>query len=112
MKIAITGSRNWADADLIAAELEKLNISELLHGGAMGADTLAATWAERQGIPTRVFLPDYPKHGKRATHIRNWELVQAADGVVAFWDGASKGTQSTIDKARKAGKLISVVNQP
>jgi hypothetical protein len=40
--------------------------------------------------------------------IRNQDIVNAADKVVAFWDGVSKGTKNTIDTAKKLGKEVTV----
>jgi hypothetical protein len=47
-------------------------------------------------------MDDWDKHGKAAGFIRNQEIVDNCDFVVAFWDGASRGTKDTIDRARKA----------
>lgn len=110
MKLAITGSRNWTDAQRLADELEKLEITELLHGGAEGADRMAAAWAAAKGLKVTEIRPDYKTNGKAATHIRNAALVNLADRVLAFWDGRSKGTGGTIAKARRAGKLLKIVS--
>lgn len=109
MKITITGSRNWTNTDLLIETLERYTITELIHGGATGADQLAANWAKEKSIKITERKPDYDTHKSTATHVRNSEMVQMADGVIAFWDGESKGTASTIEKARKAGKLLQVV---
>lgn len=110
MKIAITGSRSWDDADTLAATLDSYRMTELLHGGAEGADQLADTWAKEKGMKVTELKPDYDAHGAAAPHVRNAELVKLADGVIAFWDGQSKGTAGTIAKARRAGKLLKIVS--
>ena len=51
---------------------------------------------------------DWKQHGKAAGMIRNAEMVRAADWVVAFWDGKSKGTKNTIDTALRLGKRLEV----
>ena len=111
MKIAITGSRTITDAPELLAELEKLKgeITELLHGGAAGPDTLAAQWATAAGLIVTELRPDYIRHGKAAPHIRNAELVRRAAMMLACWDGESNGTASTIAKARKMGKPTKIV---
>ncbi len=109
MKIAITGSRTWTNAQKIDDELEKLEITELLHGGAEGADQMAAAWATLKGVKVTEIKPNYTKNGPAAPHIRNADLVKLADQVLAFWDGKSKGTGSTIAKAKRAGKLLKIV---
>jgi hypothetical protein len=40
--------------------------------------------------------------------MRNKDIVNAVDYVVAFWDGASKGTANSIALAKKAGKGLVV----
>ncbi|MDJ1484927.1 DUF2493 domain-containing protein [Cytophagaceae bacterium YF14B1] len=109
MRITITGSRNWTDEQLLIQTLERYTITELIHGGAIGADLMAANWARERSIKVTERKPDYDTHKATATHVRNTEMVQMADGVIAFWDGESKGTASTIEKAQKAGKLLQVV---
>lgn len=65
--------------------------------------------AAAHGLPYKEFPADWEAHGKRAGFIRNQQIVNYADRVVAFWDGESKGTKSTIDMALKAKKRLDVV---
>ena len=37
------------------------------------------------------------------------EMVMRADWVLAFWDGKSKGTESSINQARRLGKHVEIV---
>jgi hypothetical protein len=39
---------------------------------------------------------------------RNQRLVDQCDLLVAFWDGASTGTRSTVDRARDSGRDVQV----
>lgn len=39
---------------------------------------------------------------------RNQRLVEACDVLVAFWDGNSKGTRATVERALDAGKEVHV----
>ena len=81
--------------------LEKHYISQIVSGGAKGADSLAARYANEKGIPLVVFLPVWDKYGKRAGFVRNKEIVKASDIVICFWDGQSRGTKHSIDYAEK-----------
>lgn len=67
----------------------------------MGADKLAEKYAKHYDIPTKIFLPDWNQFGKSAWYIRNKLIVENADIVIAFYDGASKGTKLTIDLVKK-----------
>ncbi len=111
MVVAVTGSRAVTEAPELLEELERLKgqITELLHGGAAGPDTLAARWAVAAGLPVTELRPDYAKHGKAAPHIRNAELVRRADMVLACRDGQSTGTASTIQKAQNLMKPTKIV---
>ena len=45
--------------------------------------------------------PDWDKYGKSAGYIRNTEMAEAGDILVAFWDGKSKGTEHMINIMKK-----------
>ncbi len=47
-------------------------------------------------------------HGKSAGHIRNAEMADYADALIAFWDGKSRGTANMIENARKRGLKIKI----
>lgn len=107
MKVAIVGSRSAGSID-IGAHL-KTRPSEIISGGAVGVDTLAAEYAQHNNISLTVIKPNYEKYGRRAPHVRNREIVMRADWVLAFWDGKSKGTESSINQARRMGKHVEIV---
>ena len=77
-------------------------------GGARGVDKFAERLARARGMDVRVIQPDWDTHGKRAGYLRNREIVEACQWVVAFWDGESKGTKHTIDLALKAKLHLTV----
>ena len=107
MKIAVIGSRN-----VVAKDLEKYipsSCDEIVSGGARGVDTDAAAFATRKGYKLTEFLPEYEKYGRAAPIVRNKQIVEYADEVIAFWDGASKGTLSVIRYCEKIGKPCRVV---
>lgn len=113
MKIAVVGSRTFKDYkllhDCLDGVMKKFTIDLIVSGGAFGADTLAERFAREKGIPTLILKPDWDKHGKSAGFKRNKDIVDAADVVVAFWDGFSAGTKNTIKLAEKAKKGVVVV---
>lgn len=73
----------------------------LISGGAIGVDTWAADAARAMGMRVIEIRPNYNKFGRGAPKKRNTEIVLAAHDVVAFWDGASRGTLDTIRKAHE-----------
>lgn len=107
MKLAVVGSRAINDVDLDWI-LKTFEVDEIVSGGARGVDSLAASWAARHGVPTKVFLPDYSRFGRRAPLVRNEDIVAYADEVLAIWDGESRGTAYTVAAARRAGKPVHI----
>ena len=59
-------------------------------------------YAKENGIEILLLLPDWKKYGRKAGIMRNSDIVDAADHILCFWDGNSKGTKDTIDKVRKS----------
>lgn len=112
MKIAIVGSREPGNINF-AKELEKrINIQSgdtIISGGAKGIDSLAAEYATAHGLALVEIRPNYAKNGRGTTFIRNREIVDNADMVVAFWNGTSKGTKYTIDYANKKGVTTLII---
>ena len=110
MKVAIIGSRS-ADEGIDRAILRYLPpaTTEVVSGGAEGVDTAAARVAHELHIPLRVFEPDYAAYGKRAPLMRNLQIIDYADKVLAFWDGASRGTMHVIAECIKQGRPVRII---
>jgi hypothetical protein len=110
LRIAVVGSRDWPSPVHVLQVLQDLPCDEIaiISGGARGVDTFAADWAKRKGVPLTVFDADWDTHGKAAGPIRNTAIVEAAEVVIAFVDGPSKGTKDAIKKAKAAGKQVVV----
>ena len=47
--------------------------------------------------------------GSRTLTVRDLEIIDNADFVLAFWDGKSRGTKFVIDNCRKINKPIRVL---
>jgi len=88
MRIAIVGSRNINDYDLvertIVAHVGDLSGVTIVSGGARGVDTIARRIAKNHSLPLIEHLPDYKQYGKVAPLIRNTYIVSDADIVFAF----------------------------
>ncbi len=101
MKVAVIGSRNIAKAEI--GKYIPPDASLIISGGALGIDTLAEKYADEKGIKKLIIYPDYNLYGKSAPLIRDKLIVDHADMVVAVWDGASPGTEFTINYAKSRG---------
>ena len=107
MKLLIVGSREINEFNIenyISDEVDTI-----LSGGAKGVDLIAERYADKNRISKIILRPKYDLYGKAAPLKRNEELVEMADKVLAVWDGASKGTQYTINYAKKLNKDIQIV---
>ena len=123
MKLIIAGGRDFNDKFLAfpsfiefsqevnSEKLSKVNpFTEIVSGGAKGADRVGEWVAHVACIPVKQFIPDWENLGKRAGFVRNAEMGDYADALLAFWDKKSKGTKQMIDYATKKGLIVKVVN--
>jgi predicted Rossmann fold nucleotide-binding protein DprA/Smf involved in DNA uptake len=109
MKVAVIGSRHFTNYNLLVSTLSPLTITQILNGGAGAIAEQSAWFAATRKLPCLSFPPDVAQFGRKAKQMRNRQLVEAADEVVAFWDGESKGTAYTINYARECGKRVTII---
>lgn len=111
MKLAIIGSRDFNDYNLLVKTLEpyKSKVTLVVSGAARGADILGEKWAKENNIQTLIFPADWDKHGKRAGFIRNEDIIRNCDGVIAFWDGISKGTSHSLSLSERYNKPLKII---
>lgn len=131
MRVLACGSRDWSDGGMVNAVLTGLyqeatvgHLSAdlvtftLIEGGARGADSCAAWWADNSPMHSHNEHPDHPRfehltfradwerYGKRAGYLRNQQMLDEGkpDLVLAFRSpGESPGTDMMVDLAHKAG---------
>ncbi len=103
MKTIIAGSRTITCPFVVdkAVKLSGIPIHKVICGGARGVDHLGNIWAGINKIPVIHFRPDWDTYGKSAGFIRNQEMADYADALIAVWDGVSRGTKDMIDRAQK-----------
>lgn len=82
MKIAVIGSRNLT-VDNLEDYLPE-NVTEIVSGGARGIDKCARSYAAENNLKLMEFLPEYEKYGRRAPLVRNLQIIDYADRVIAF----------------------------
>lgn len=107
MKVAVIGSRGLTVDDL--GKYLPENTTEIVSGGARGVDTSARNYARSHNIKLTEFLPDYDSYGKRAPLLRNLQIIDYADVVLAFWDGESRGTWFVIDNCKKRNVPVRIL---
>ncbi len=111
MKFAVVGSRTFTNYKLMKEELSKIDgITEIVSGGAEGADILAERWSkEFLKKEAKVFSAEWNKWGKRAGPMRNKLIWEYADQGIAFHNRISKGTADSIRWADFFGKKIKII---
>lgn len=96
--------RNWGSVVIVS-------------GGARGADALAKRYAVDRGYCYMEFPADWDTYGRRAGYIRNramHEYISTHEnrGVIAFWDGKSRGTRQSFSLAGSYSNPLRVVHVP
>lgn len=107
MKIIIAGPRKLEVYAPIPAAMAMCgyDVTEIISGGAIGADKFGEQWAKENNIPLRICRPDYRRyHPKAAPRHRNETMGKYADAAVIIWDGESRGTSHMISVMVKLEK--------
>lgn len=112
--VIVTGSRSWtsmARIRMLKAVLDDLNPDIIVHGGALGADSIAHTWCKNNGKKSFVYFPDYDTHKKGAPLKRNILMLEdyPEATVVACPLPESRGTYHTMNGAEDRGMEIITV---
>lgn len=117
IRVGMTGSRTIIDEQFVFSTLsfylarflkDPENLI-LVHGNAVGVDSLSELWARENSIKTEIYLPEYDKFPPKVAPIkRNQTIVDNSDYLLAITTG-SNGTASTIRMAEKKGIEIKIV---
>lgn len=112
MRLIIAGSRDVDNMRLVRFAFRQFkhykSVVEIVCGGAKGVDSLGADLAEERGIALSLKLAEWDVHGKSAGYIRNTEMADYADGLLAIWDLRSRGTKHMITIALAKGLYVEV----
>ena len=109
MKRIISGSRGaMIDTPKLWWMLKhtKLDVTEIVSGGSGNVDICAERLAEFLHLPKRVFMADWQTHGKAAGPLRNTQMAEYGEAVLAVWNGNSPGTKHLIAEAKRCGLPI------
>ena len=120
MKLIVAGGRDFSDYQRLTKTLDHL-LSEttepvqIVSGVARGADLLAVRYAKEKSFSLKEFPANWKLHGNSAGYKRNQQMADyllsvtgEKIGVVAFWDGKSRGTKHMIDIAKRLGIPVKV----
>lgn len=113
-RVAIIGGRAFRDKKRLFEILDKNfhKIEMIVSGGAKGADELGRQYAQERGLPCLIYYPRWHsldgEFDRGAGFKRNHSIIRNCDIVLAFWDGASKGTANSLDIAKALDKKVQV----
>lgn len=115
MRLLIAGSRNLQplpeeiDAAFDGFVFHKGDVTEVVSGGARGADDAGEAWAAINGIPVTQFPANWTRDGKAAGNKRNKAMAKYADQGFVFWDGKSSGSANMVTHMVALDKLVRVI---
>ncbi len=110
MRVAIVGSRHFSDLGRVTEYVKSLPArASIITGSASGVDATATKAAREKDVSVQVIPASFDELADPArAAARNQRLVDACDVLVAFWDGRSQGTRTTVERALDSGKEVHV----
>jgi hypothetical protein len=115
MRIGVVGSRRRTDRQTIEAAIDHLPIGTVVvTGAATGPDRWAEEAARTRGLQVIVHRPDFNQvharwHATERCYARNQCIADDVDLLIAFVaPDRTGGTEDTIRRAVRAGKLVEV----
>lgn len=113
MRIIIAGSRGVSREQVVDA-IERCPwigfASTIISGTAKGADSFGEEWAQANGVKIEYFAANWAKYKRAAGPKRNADMADHSQGLIAVWDGKSRGTKNMIEEASKRGLRILLAN--
>lgn len=113
-RVIIAGGRYFSDYELLKEKCDEFlkdKTSEeivIINGHASGADSLGERYAQEKCYKIETYPADWKKYGRAAGPIRNEQMSNIANALIAFWDGKSKDTKSMLNLAKKKGLQVFV----
>jgi hypothetical protein len=117
-RVLVCGSRDWGDRRSISRRLQSLPVdATIVHGAASrrvdgvekSADMIADDVARSLGLSVEQHPANWREWPRTAGFVRNIEMLDSGvDLVIAFQRDLSRGTQHTINEARKRGVDVEV----
>lgn len=115
-RVIIAGTRSFNNyeqlrdsCNSLLSEKQRTHTVVVISGTARGADQMGERYARERGFQLRRFPADWEQYGKSAGYIRNADMANNADALIAFWDGQSKGTLNMIETAKKKGLAVRII---
>jgi hypothetical protein len=116
-RIIVAGSRTYTNKARVFELLDKIAedqskkgcLIEIVSGLAKGPDMFGKEWAHKNDFTVHEFPANWDKYGKRAGYLRNVEMAEFSDALLAFHVNNSRGTKHMIDIAYKNDLQVAIV---
>lgn len=119
-RVIIAGSRRFDDFTKLKTHCDNILRDKLdddavevvvVSGGAKGADNLGEAYASERGLAVDCHPADWRKYGRSAGVLRNIEMADHADALIAFpQEGEeNRGTNHMVRIAKNKGLAVTVV---
>lgn len=110
-RVIIAGGRDFDDFRFLCKKcmykLQDKTDIVVVSGTANGADQLGEKFAKFMGYEIKQFPANW-ELGPVAGMLRNREMAEYADALIAFWDKKSKGTKNMIEEAQKRNLQVAI----
>lgn len=111
-KVIIAGGRDFKNYDYLKEccnkALSNQTDIQIVCGMAKGADLMGKRYCQEKNFKIAEFPADWDGLGKKAGFMRNEQMADHSNALIAFWDGSSKGTKHMIDLATKKGLKVKI----
>jgi len=116
--VIICGSREFENYELLKEKCNTILSRKLIDpdikvviisGCAKGADSLGEKYASEIGLEILKYPADWDKYGKRAGYLRNKQMAEIGNAVIAFMvpgENKNRGTKNMISLARASNLLV------
>lgn len=113
-KVIIAGGRDFDDYEMLKNKCDHLLSNlfgdiEIVSGTASGADKLGERYATEKGYPIKHFPADWAKEKRSAGIVRNIQMAEYSDFLIACHDGFSRGTNHMIEVAKEKGLKVAII---
>jgi len=109
-KLIISGSRSINNQEFILESIYKSSLytgeEEILVGDAKGVDKIVRLYFDN----VTLYQAEWGKYGDSAGPMRNGEMVEDGDKLIAIWDGESTGTANAIGQAKDQGLPVDIIH--
>lgn len=109
MRVLVCGGRAYRDPFRLQEVMNGLHkihgFTEVIEGGAHGADRIARLWAQAHAIQVTTVEADWRKHGRAAGPMRNAAMLALKPGLVVAFPGGP-GTANMVSQACATGVQV------